>query len=80
MGQNYLAEVMSLKSVSVEEKREFQRYLVGIGIKDGKPTSVSSILNDQNLREYLSELTFPVYNVKDFDNLPIPFRAMATDL
>ena len=71
---------MSLKSVSVEEKSEFQRYLAGIGIKDGKPNSVSSILNDQNLREYLSELTFPVYNVRDFDNLSIPFRAMATDL
>lgn len=71
---------LGLKSVGVEEKREFQRYLVGIGIKDGKLNSVSSILNDQNLREYLSELTFPVYNVKDFDKLSIPFRAMATDL
>jgi NTE family protein len=70
----------SLRDVGVEEKREFQRYLVGIGIKDGKPNSISSILNDQNLREYLSELTFPVYNVKDFDDLSIPFRAMATDL
>jgi NTE family protein len=71
---------LSLKNVSVEEKSEFQRYLVGIGIKDGKPTSVGSLLNDQNLREYLSELTFPVYNIRDFDNLPIPFRAMATDV
>lgn len=70
----------SLANVSTEEKSEYQRYLAGIGIKDGKPNSVGSILNDQNLREYLSELTFPVYNVKDFDNLPIPFRAMATDL
>ncbi|WP_233431350.1 patatin-like phospholipase family protein [Flavobacterium tructae] len=70
----------SLRSVSAEEKREFQRYLVGIGIKDGKLNSVGSLLNDQNLRESLSELTFPVYNVKDFDSLPIPFRAMATDL
>lgn len=70
----------SLKSVSVEEKSEFQRYLAGIGIKDGKPTSVSSLLNDQFLREFLSELTFPVYNVKDFDHLAIPFRAMATDV
>ncbi|MDR6845462.1 patatin-like phospholipase family protein [Flavobacterium granuli] len=70
----------SLKTVSVEEKREYDRYLAGIGIKDGKPNSLSSILNDQNLREYLSELTYPVYNVKDFDKLPIPFRAMATDL
>lgn len=71
---------LSLKNVSVEEKSEFQKYLVGLGIKDGKPNNVNSILNDQNLREYLSELTFPVYNVKDFDQLPIPFRAMATDL
>ena len=71
---------MSVKSVSVEEKSEFQRYLVGIGIKDGKPTSVSSLLNDQYLREFLTELTFPVYNIKDFDNLSIPFRAMATDV
>ncbi len=70
----------SLKTVSAEEKREFQRYLVGIGVKDGKLNSIGSLLNDQNLREYLSELTFPVYNVKDFDSLPIPFRAMATDL
>ncbi|MBS7252738.1 patatin-like phospholipase family protein [Flavobacterium branchiicola] len=70
----------SLKSASVEEKREFQRYLIGIGIKDKKLNSVGSLLNDQNLREYLSELTYPVYNVKNFDSLPIPFRAMATDL
>ncbi|MBO9583526.1 MAG: patatin-like phospholipase family protein [Flavobacterium sp.] len=70
----------SLRAVSAEEKREFQRYLVGIGIKDGKLNSIGSLLNDQNLREYLSELTFPVYNVKDFDSLSIPFRAMATDL
>ncbi len=70
----------SLRAVSAEEKREFQRYLVGIGVKDGKLNSIGSLLNDQNLREYLSELTFPVYNVKDFDSLPIPFRAMATDL
>lgn len=70
----------SLRSVSAEEKREFQRYVVGIGVKDGKLNSVGSLLNDQNLREYLSELTFPVYNVRDFDSLPIPFRAMATDL
>lgn len=71
---------LALNDVSVEEKSEFQRYLAGIGIKDGKPTSVGSILNDQNLREYLSELTYPVHNIKDFDQLSIPFRAMATDV
>lgn len=71
---------LSYNKVSVEEKSEFDRYLVGVDIKNGKPSSLSSLLNDQNLREYLSELTFPAHNIKDFDKLPIPFRAMATDL
>lgn len=71
---------VSFDKVSVEEKSEFERYLVGLDIKNGKPISVSSILSDQNLREYLSELTYPVYNVTDFDKLSIPFRALATDL
>lgn len=71
---------VSFDKVSVEEKSEFERYLIGLDIKNGKPTSVSSILSDQNLREYLSELTYPVYNVTDFDKLSIPFRALATDL
>lgn len=71
---------LSLRNISVEEKREFQRYLIGMGIKDKKLKSIGSILNDQNLRNYLFELTYPVYNIKDFDDLPIPFRAMATDL
>lgn len=69
-----------LDKVSVEEKSEFERYLLGLDIKNGKPTSVSSILSDQNLRQYLSELTYPVHDVTDFDKLPIPFRALATDL
>jgi NTE family protein len=71
---------VSFDKVSVEEKSEFERYLIGLDIKNGKPTSVSSLLSDQNLREYLSELTYPVYNVTDFDKLSIPFRALATDL
>jgi len=71
---------ISLEKVSVEEKSEFERYLIGLDIKNGKPKPVSSILSDQNLRQYLSELTYPVYKIKDFDQLPIPYRALATDL
>ncbi|WP_141675445.1 patatin-like phospholipase family protein [Formosa haliotis] len=39
-----------------------------------------AILNDQNLREFFTVLTFPVYNLNNFDDFPIPFRAMATDI
>lgn len=71
---------VSINAVSNEEKSEFNRYLVEIEIVNGKPQPRIAILNDQNLREFFSELTYPVYDIKIFDDLPIPFRAMATDI
>ena len=71
---------ISLKDVSVEEKSEFNKYVVDFDLVKGKPKVSSGIINDQNLREFLAVLTYPVYNINDFDELPIPFRAMATDI
>ena len=71
---------ISLSNVSVEEKSEFKRYVADFDLVQGKPKVSSGIINDQNLREYLSVLTYPVYNLVDFDDLPIPFRAMTTDI
>lgn len=71
---------VSLNNVSVEEMGEFNRYLVDIDLKDYKPKIKPSLLNDQNLREFLSLLTYPVYKTSNFDQLPIPFRAVTTDI
>ncbi|MNQ01619.1 NTE family protein RssA [compost metagenome] len=71
---------ISLTNVSVEEKSEFDRYLIGLNLAEGKPMVSSSLLNDQRLREFLSSLTYPVYNVTNFDKLSIPYRAIATDI
>lgn len=71
---------ISLTNVSVEEMSEFNRYLIDIDVKNYKPIIKSSLLNDQNLREFLSLTTYPVYNVSNFDNLSIPFRAVTTDI
>lgn len=71
---------VSLRDVSVEEKSEFGRYLVSLDILEGKPKVKSALLKDQNLREFLSSLLYRAYNINDFDNLPIPFRSIATDL
>ena len=69
-----------LSAVSVEEKSEFNKYLISLDIIKGKPKPVSALLNDQNLREYLSTLTYAAYNIKDFNNFPIPFIAVAADI
>lgn len=71
---------VSFQNVSVEEKTEFKRYLVELDWVKGDIKLGSFLLNDQNLREFISILTFPGYNIDDFDNLPIPYRAIATDI
>ena len=71
---------VSLKNVSVEEKTEFGRYLVELDYTKGKVQIGKFLLNDQNLRQFMTNLTFPSYKINDFDKLPIPFRAVATDI
>ena len=75
-----LREKVALSDVSMEEKSEFKRYLAQFDLTNGKPKFSSSLLGDQNLREFLSVLTYPVYRINDFDKLPIPYRAVATDI
>jgi len=71
---------VNLVDVSMEEKSEFKRHLVDFDIIEGKPKVSAGFLKDQKLREFISSYTYPVFNIDDFDELPIPFRAMTTDI
>ncbi|MCH2046371.1 MAG: patatin-like phospholipase family protein, partial [Saprospiraceae bacterium] len=69
-----------LKDVGVEEKSEFDRYLLPLGVENRKLKSSSAIINDQYLREFFAKLTYPAYTINKFDDLPIPYRAVTTDI
>lgn len=71
---------ISLWDVTMEEKSEFKRHLVDFDIIEGKPKVNTGLLKDQKLREFISSYAYPVYNITDFDELPIPYRAMTTDI
>ena len=75
-----LAGDISLSEVSVEEKSEFKKYLIELDVVNWFPKLNTSLLRDQNLREFLTLLTFPVYDIDNFDDFSIPFRAMTTDI
>ncbi len=75
-----LGGVTSLNDVGVEEKSEYKKYMVDFDWVKGKPKISSALLSDQNLREFFSTYAYPVYRINDFDDLPIPFRAMTTDI
>ena len=75
-----LAGDIPLSEVSVEEKSEFKKYLIELDVVNWSPKLNTSLLRDQNLREFLTLLTFPVYDIDNFDEFSIPFRAMTTDI
>ncbi|MGA9238305.1 patatin-like phospholipase family protein, partial [Robiginitalea sp.] len=77
---NIMGGGIALNDVTAEEKSEFNRYMITLGLENGKIRLGNSLINDQNLRTFISSLTFPVHKVNDFDDLPIPFRAMSTDI
>lgn len=78
--EDLLGGTVSLNNVSVEELGEFNKYLIDIDVKNYKPVLKSSLINDQNLREFLSVITYPAFKTNNFDQLPIPYRAIATDI
>lgn len=66
--------------VSIDEKDEYSRYAVEVGIKDLKPQLGTGLIESEELWLKLSEVFFPVFNVKDFSKFNIPFKCVATDL
>jgi NTE family protein len=70
------------EDLSYRRKREDEEFLVrhAVGFSDGRLKLPQGLLQGQKLLLFLRELTLPVANIGNFDDLPIPFRAVATDI
>jgi len=51
-----------------------------IGLERGRPNLPLGVVQGQKLDLLLRKLTLPVSHIRDFDDLPIPFRAIASDI
>ena len=51
-----------------------------IGLERGRPNLPLGVVQGQKLDLILRNLTLPVSHIRDFDDLPIPFRAIASDI
>jgi NTE family protein len=67
---------------SMRRKEDDLRLLGGVevGLHDGKISFPRGIIQGQKLEMLLRRLLLPAWDVQDFDDLPIPFRAIATDI
>ena len=69
-------------SLNVRRKREDREFLVQLplGLREGRFQLPRGLIQGQKLNQLLRRLTLPVSQIADFDQLPVPFRAVATDL
>ncbi|MCP4764888.1 MAG: BamA/TamA family outer membrane protein [Gammaproteobacteria bacterium] len=67
---------------SFRRKRDDDLYTIdaAIGVHDGEFDAPFAVIHGQKFNLTLNRLMLPVATVRDFDELSIPFRAVATDL
>ncbi len=68
--------------LAFRRKLEDQNFLVKfpLGLRSGNFLLPKGLIQGQKLNQTLRQLTLPVARITDFDQLPTPFRAVATDL
>jgi NTE family protein len=75
-----LSNQSSLRNIIMEEKDEYNKYDLELPWVNHFFRISTGVLEGQELWLKFSELLFPVYKVKKFDSLPIPFKCVATDI
>jgi NTE family protein len=70
------------EDLTLRRKQEDQNFLVKfpLGIRGGKVLLPKGLIQGQRLNQILRRLTLPMARITNFDELPTPFRALATDL
>jgi NTE family protein len=75
-----LTNSASLRSLSMDEKDEYDKYAVELPWVNNGFKLPSGVLESEELWLKFSELFFPVYNIKDFTRFQKGFKCIATDV
>lgn len=70
------------EDLGFRRKQDDRNFLVryALGLKDSGVVLPLGLIQGQKLEQVLRNATLPVSEIQSFDDLPIPFRAVATDL
>jgi NTE family protein len=75
-----LSNKSSLNAFIMEEKNEYGRYALELPMQSGRFSIPSGVLEAEELWLKFDELYFPVYGIRQFDQLKRPFKCIATNL
>ncbi len=75
-----LRDKLPLDKVNMEEKSEYDKYLVEFKGNTFKPSLPKGVIEGQNILNFLNGLTSDFFYLQDFSKFKIPFKCFATDL
>ena len=75
-----LSNLVPFKEIAIEEKPYYWRYIFELPVKGLVPGLPSGVIEGENLYKYFSQLTRSAHGISNFEELPIPFRCVATDI
>jgi NTE family protein len=78
--EDVLTDKVLRKNLSMVEKDEDVKYMISFPIRGSRISLPSGIIAGQNISVLFSSLCSPVYNIKDFSKLPIPYLCIAADV
>ncbi|NNF52557.1 MAG: hypothetical protein HKN59_08985, partial [Gammaproteobacteria bacterium] len=80
--QDALSDQPPRRNLSFRRKQDDRGFLIDfkLGLRDGEFSLPRGLLQGQKQNLLLRSATLPVSGIHDFDRLPVPFRAIATDI
>jgi len=75
-----LTNEVPLYNVVMEEKYDYQRYMVEFPLIRNKVVIPSGLIMGQQVSQLFSKLSWPVAGIDDFNEFPVPFVCLGTDL
>lgn len=75
-----LSNNIQLQYIAYEEKEYYNRFLIELPFEKGKLKLPSGVIHGQMLGEMLARFCWPARNYASFDDFPIPFRCIATNV
>ncbi|MDH3533462.1 MAG: patatin-like phospholipase family protein, partial [Gammaproteobacteria bacterium] len=79
---NELADTARRSDLNFRRKEDDEQFPVDVefGLRDGELVIPMGLIQGHRLELLLHSLTIDVAQIRDFDELPIPFRAVASDI
>lgn len=75
-----LSNKVPLNQINIEEKDEYDNYMIEFPVLGGKPRLPSALVEGQYMSEVLNTLTYPAKHITDFNKLPIPITMTSSDI